>query len=319
MHSTPSSNDTNNNNNLGFQPNNPSANHNNYESTSQQFFDQLYGKKGVAAAAAAAAAVAYFPNNNYYPCYTANGSPSESLDVKPVLSNSNEDTSTASSNLLLKHPTPFEWTMDHQRSFYQSLNPGAASFSMCQPTSTTSDPCSAATNLPSYHHLIDQPTNSCGSFFQNKANNHLINGYNNQPYPHYMGAGAAQTSLIDGLYSSNGYNPADFLQSHSNPTHQWKQASVSATSLPKIMPNQMATLNWPGTNNVRVRTSDKYRSVYTELQRLELEKEFLSNNFISAERKADLSTHLQLTERQIKIWFQNRRAKTRKGQCNRRF
>ncbi|CAJ0578556.1 unnamed protein product, partial [Mesorhabditis spiculigera] len=68
----------------------------------------------------------------------------------------------------------------------------------------------------------------------------------------------------------------------------------------------------PGTNNVRVRTSEKYRNVYTDTQRLELEKEWSHNQFINAERKAHLSTELQLTERQIKIWFQNRRAKDRR-------
>uniref|UniRef100_A0AAF5CSQ4 Homeobox domain-containing protein n=2 Tax=Strongyloides stercoralis TaxID=6248 RepID=A0AAF5CSQ4_STRER len=68
----------------------------------------------------------------------------------------------------------------------------------------------------------------------------------------------------------------------------------------------------PGTNNVRVRTSDKYRMVYTDFQRLELEKEYRTMQFINAERKAQLSLDLKLTERQIKIWFQNRRAKDRR-------
>uniref|UniRef100_A0A914HT48 Homeobox domain-containing protein n=1 Tax=Globodera rostochiensis TaxID=31243 RepID=A0A914HT48_GLORO len=73
----------------------------------------------------------------------------------------------------------------------------------------------------------------------------------------------------------------------------------------------------PGTNNVRVRTKDTYRVVYSECQRLELEREFTTQKFISSERKAALSARLRLTERQIKIWFQNRRAKERRHE--RRF
>uniref|UniRef100_A0A9J2PVY4 Homeobox domain-containing protein n=1 Tax=Ascaris lumbricoides TaxID=6252 RepID=A0A9J2PVY4_ASCLU len=46
--------------------------------------------------------------------------------------------------------------------------------------------------------------------------------------------------------------------------------------------------------------------VYTDYQRLELEKEFRTTQFINSERKSQLSSELQLTERQIKIWFQNR-------------
>uniref|UniRef100_A0A7E4WE62 Homeobox domain-containing protein n=1 Tax=Panagrellus redivivus TaxID=6233 RepID=A0A7E4WE62_PANRE len=68
----------------------------------------------------------------------------------------------------------------------------------------------------------------------------------------------------------------------------------------------------PGTNNVRVRTTDNYRTVYTDQQRVELEKEFMLNQFIDARRKGELAGLLDLTERQIKIWFQNRRAKQRK-------
>ncbi|KAL0106782.1 hypothetical protein PUN28_015380 [Cardiocondyla obscurior] len=62
----------------------------------------------------------------------------------------------------------------------------------------------------------------------------------------------------------------------------------------------------------KTRTKDKYRVVYTDYQRLELEKEFHMNHYTTIKRKADLAAQLGLTERQIKIWFQNRRAKERK-------
>ncbi|XP_050441775.1 homeobox protein CDX-1-like [Adelges cooleyi] len=62
----------------------------------------------------------------------------------------------------------------------------------------------------------------------------------------------------------------------------------------------------------RTRTKDKYRVVYTDLQRLELEKEFHFNRYITITRKTELSKMLSLSERQVKIWFQNRRAKQRK-------
>jgi len=62
----------------------------------------------------------------------------------------------------------------------------------------------------------------------------------------------------------------------------------------------------------KTRTREKYRVVYTNFQRLELEKEYRFNRYITISKKAELAKQLQLSERQIKIWFQNRRAKERK-------
>ncbi|KAH0999619.1 hypothetical protein HUJ04_006011 [Dendroctonus ponderosae] len=63
----------------------------------------------------------------------------------------------------------------------------------------------------------------------------------------------------------------------------------------------------------KTRTKDKYRVVYTDHQRLQLEKEYsLNTRYINIKRKAEIALDLNLSERQVKIWFQNRRAKDRK-------
>lgn len=49
----------------------------------------------------------------------------------------------------------------------------------------------------------------------------------------------------------------------------------------------------------KTRTKDKYRVVYTDKQRLELEREFQSNRYITMRRKAELSMTLGLSERQV--------------------
>ncbi|XP_017491135.1 PREDICTED: homeobox protein CHOX-CAD2-like, partial [Rhagoletis zephyria] len=67
----------------------------------------------------------------------------------------------------------------------------------------------------------------------------------------------------------------------------------------------------------KTRTKDKYRVVYTEVQRVELEKEFHFARYITIKRKSELAQQLALSERQVKIWFQNRRAKDRKQQRKR--
>lgn len=62
----------------------------------------------------------------------------------------------------------------------------------------------------------------------------------------------------------------------------------------------------------KTRTRDKYRVVYSDHQRVELEKEFYLSRYITIRRKSELASSLALSERQVKIWFQNRRAKERK-------
>ncbi|XP_061169893.1 homeobox protein EMX2-like [Saccostrea echinata] len=156
-----------------------------------------------------------------------------------------------------------------------------------------SNPHSASESLKHLHDVLSQTAGATGTYFSPRMCRHPMSPFN--LHSMYPGQLPASTPLHPLMLNPSTSRDIRHL-------HPWISERYSGYYYPRY-PAAPGFLFQPYRKPKRIRTA------FSPSQLLQLEKAFEKSHYVVGQERKDLAAELQLTETQVKVWFQNRRTK----------